>query len=62
MSRLNKTSIAPDCIVETLNNTKSYYERCCGFCILHKCFVTYKQYNRRQCIQKCCKHFIKKEV
>lgn len=46
-----------DTIVKVLNNTESYYGRCAGCCLLHKCFVTYKQITRRRCIEKNCKHF-----
>ena len=48
-----------DIMLPTLNDCTALRGRCCGYCKLHKCYVTFKQNKGRQCSYKRCKHFFK---
>lgn len=34
------------------------YDRCCGYCHLHRIRMTPKQMKNRKCLEKHCKHFV----
>lgn len=59
---LDSNNVPDDMLVEVLNKNKAFYNRCVGYCYLHKGFVTNTQIIKRNCLNKQCKYFYPKEV
>lgn len=50
-----------DEIVQLLNGSETYFERCVGYCAYHKRYITQTQLKTKQCLQKNCNRLIKIE-